>query len=107
MADTSHSIYVVETAQFGVIGYACVHWLPYLFLPGPEGYLSELFVEQTHRGKGVGKQLLNSIVTEAKHRDCSRLMLITSRGRESYRREFYLKEGWLERDGMANFVLRL
>ena len=107
MADTSHSIYVAETAQYGVIGYACVHWLPYLFLPGPEGYLSELFVEQTHRGKGVGKQLLNSIVTEAKHRDCSRLMLITSRGRESYRREFYLKQGWVERDGMANFVLRL
>lgn len=106
-ADDSHSIYVAENAQGDLVGYASAHWLPYLFLSGPEGYLSELFVEETHRGKGIGKKLLGAIVSESKRRGCSRLMLITSRSRESYKREFYSKEGWVERDGMANFVLKL
>jgi GNAT superfamily N-acetyltransferase len=86
-ADDCHSIYVAQSAKDGVIGYASAHWLPYLFLSGSEGYLSELFVEETQRGKGIGKRLLEAIVSEAKNRGCSQLMLITSRSRESYKRE--------------------
>ena len=104
ISDNSHSIFVAENAFSSLVGYASVHWLPYLFLTGPEGYISELFVDTDSRGMGIGRKLLEAIRNEAKLRDCSRLMLVTSRTRESYMREFYLKEGWSERKEVANFV---
>lgn len=106
-ADDSHTIYVADNVNVGVVGYVSVHWLPTLFLLGPEGYLSELFVDQSHRGHGLGKRLLDAVVNEGKNRGCSRLMLITSQSRESYKRRFYSQVGWLERDEMSNFVLQL
>ncbi len=54
MADDSHSVLVAEDAKGAIMGYVAVHWLPYLMLPGPEGYVSELFVAETARGMGVG-----------------------------------------------------
>ena len=99
----SHSVYVaVEAGQ--VVGYTAVHWLPYLFLTGLEGYVSELFVRETVRGQGVGRQLLAAVETEARQRGCTRLSLLNGRHRESYQRQFYEKMGWEERPLMANFV---
>jgi GNAT superfamily N-acetyltransferase len=106
-ADNSHSTYVAETYNGEIVGYAAVHWLPYLFLPGPEGYLSELFVSESVRGQGVGSKLLHIIEEEARALGCCRLMLITSRNRESYTRGFYRKSGWDERELIRNFVLPL
>ncbi len=103
-ADGSHSVYVAEAAGGGVAGYAAVHWLPYLFLPGPVGYVSELFVAQCARGQGTGTQLLATVREEARARGCSRLSLLNMRERESYVRRFYAKDGWEERPDAANFV---
>lgn len=103
----SHSVYVAETGNGEVVGYVSVHWLPSLFLPAPEGYLSDLFIEATHRGKGIARELLAVVEREAKDRGASRLALITNRNREAYRRRFYSKMGWIERDNMANFVFDL
>lgn len=102
-SDQSHSIYVAEE-DGNVVGYAAVHWLPYLFFAGAEGYVSELFIHETARGKGIGTQLLAAVKEEAGERGCARLMLINSRDRESYMRKFYEKQGWKERAEMANFV---
>ena len=107
LADTSHSVYVAETADRGVLGYVNVHWLPYLFLQGPEGYVSELFVGENARGLGVGSKLLQAVEKEARSRGCSRLMLISSNTRESYSRGFYPKRGWDEREIIKNFILSL
>ncbi len=106
-ADDSHSLYVAESSGGEVVGYAAIHWLPYLFLKGPEGYLSELFVRESERGKGIGTRLMEVIKAEARVHGCSRLMLVNSRSRESYRRGFYKELGWEEREGVANFVQRL
>ena len=107
LADDSHSIFVAEARDGKIVGYGSVHWLPYLFLKGPEGYVSELFVRESARGKGVGKQLLRKIETEARARGCARLSLINLRNRESYMRQFYVKAGWEERAEAANFVYRI
>jgi GNAT superfamily N-acetyltransferase len=104
LADDSHSIYVAESSHGEIAGYGSVHWLPYLFMSGPEGYVSELFVRDDARGQGVGGQLLKIIEVEARARGCQRLSLINLRNRESYQRQFYLKAGWLERAEAANFV---
>jgi GNAT superfamily N-acetyltransferase len=104
LADDSHSVFVAESPDGEIVGYGSVHWLPYLFLPGPEGYVSELFVRESARGQGVGKQLLHAIEMEARVRGCVRLSLINLRHRESYQRQFYVKAGWEERREAANFI---
>ena len=104
LADDSHLLYVAESDDGKLIGYVSVHWLPYLFMRGPEGYVSELFVRDGARGQGVGRELLACIEAEAKTRGCHRLSLINLRGRESYQRQFYVKAGWRERAEAANFL---
>ena len=106
-ADRSHSVYVAEEHTGTLLGYAAVHWLPYLILSGPEGYVSELFLDEPARGQGIGRKLLDVIRGEAAERGCSRLSLLNRRDRESYQRQFYAKVGWQEREDMANFVFPL
>lgn len=69
--DVARSVYVAVTGENELVGYTAVHWLPYLFLPGPEGFVSELFVDPTERGQGVGRRLLAAVQVEAKERGCS------------------------------------
>lgn len=107
LSDASHSVYIAVGATGALVGYTAVHWLPYLFLPGPEGYVSELFVAEAARGSGIGSRLLQAIIQEARARGCSRLSLLNMRDRESYERGFYMKQGWQERPDAANFILRL
>lgn len=107
LADDSHSILVAELAAGKIAGYCAAHWLPYLILAGPEGYVSELFIQEECRGQGIGAQLLEAIEVEAQKRGCFRLMLLNMRRRESYQRQFYAKHGWEERPDAANFILPL
>jgi len=106
-ADDSHLALVAEDGQGQVLGYAAMHFLPCFMMPGPEAYVSELFVAADARGQGVGQQLLRHLEDTAQERGCARLMLITLRDRESYQREFYKKQGWQERPVIANFVRNL
>jgi len=107
VASPSHSIYVAEETTGRVVGYAAVHWLPYLLLAGPEGYVSELFVHVAAQDRGIGTLLLDEIRRAGQERGCSRLSLLNMRNRESYRRGYYRKVGWEERENAANFVLLL
>jgi len=107
MADDSHSVYVAEWPEEKIAGYGSVHWLPYLFMAGPEGYVSELFVRAEARAQGLGRRLLGVIEIEARRRGCQRLSLLNLRDRESYRRQFYPKSGWQERGEASNFVYNL
>jgi GNAT superfamily N-acetyltransferase len=107
LADASHSLYIAHDARGRIIGYTNVHWVPCLFLPGPEGYVSELFVAEAARGQGVGTRLLQVVREEARSRGCARLSLLNMRGRESYQRGFYAKDGWEERTDAANFIFEL
>jgi GNAT superfamily N-acetyltransferase len=105
--DDSHTVYVAENEGDEIAGYAAVHWLPYLLLLGPEGYVSELFIREADRGQGIGTRLLETMKKEAEARGCARLMLLNMHERESYQRGFYKKQGWEERPDAANFVYPL
>ena len=107
LANNSHSAFAAQLPDGKIVGYGSVHWLPYLFLQGPEGYVSELFVRESARGQGIGRELLKVIETEAKTRGCVRLSLINLRNRESYMRQFYVKAGWQERPEAVNFIYRI
>jgi GNAT superfamily N-acetyltransferase len=107
LADESHSVYVGVDETGEVLGYVSVHWLAYLFLPGPEGYVSELFLRPSARGQGLGSSLLETVRTEAQERGVYRLSLLNNKSRESYERGFYQKNGWEERPIMSNFIYRM
>ncbi len=107
LADDSHLVLVAETDRNKILGFVSVHWLPYFLFKGNEGYVSELFVHASARGSGVGTRLVEAVKEEARKRGCHRLMLVNSRERPSYQREFYKKNGWQERESMANFVFEL
>ena len=103
----SSAAYVAENAEGDVAGYCAVHWVPFLFMRGGEAYVTELFVRPSDSGKGIGSALLDTVIAEARQRGCSRVSLLNGRDGQSYRRDFYKKRGWVERDGMANFILPL
>jgi GNAT superfamily N-acetyltransferase len=107
IAGDAHTVLVAADQNEHLLGYAAVHWLPYLFLPGPEGYVSEIFVHKDLRGQGAGRALLDAVIAEARSRGCCRLQLINVRNRESYARGFYAKNGWEERPDAASFTLYL
>jgi len=107
LADESHAIYVGVDENANLAGYVSVHWLAYLFLPGPEGYISELFVRPGARGQGIGAALLEAVKQDASERGCHRLSLLNNKKRESYERSFYKKNGWEERPEMSNFIYLL
>jgi GNAT superfamily N-acetyltransferase len=107
LSENSHSAFVAENEAQEVVGYSSIHFLPYFFLPGLEGYVSELFISAKVRGQSIGTALLDQIILEARKRGCARLSLINSRTRESYQRKFYEQHGWKERTEVAAFVLPL
>ncbi len=107
LVDDSHTVLVATDAAGAIVGYTAVHWLPYLFLGGPEGHVSELFIAEAVRGEGIGTALLDAVVAEARDRGCARLLLAAVTSRESYLRGFYPKRGWTERADMREFVLEL
>ena len=90
-----------------ITGFIHTHWQPSLLHSGGEGFVSALFIHPEHRGRGLGKVLLEHIQEEGKRRGSSRLTLLNMRDRHSYERGFYAKLGWKERPDAANFVYDL
>ncbi len=104
LSDDSHRVLVAVAENGEMLAYTSVHWNPYLIHTGPEGYVSELFVQDFARGHGVGARLLEAVKKEARSRGCQRLLLLNIRSRESYMRGFYKKRGWIEWEDAAPFV---
>ena len=105
--NSNNSIYVAEEED-KIIGFIGFHIIPYLILSGKtEGYISELFIREESRGKNIGGKLLDIVLKEAKEKDCTRLHLINFKDMESYKRGFYKKHGWEEREEGADFIYSL
>lgn len=98
------SVYFAQDRQKKIIGYIVAHWIPFPFIMGHEGYVSNLIVLKTCRGEGIGTKLMTAAEKEAKKRGCCRLILNNPRKSESYKRSFYKKHGFTERVNFANFV---
>jgi GNAT superfamily N-acetyltransferase len=102
-----HDILVAELDDGIIAGYLNMHRQPCLTFATPEGFISELFVHEDWRGRGVGGRLLEEAERLARDRGWWRLHLVNHRERDSYRRKFYESRGWEERPQMADFILKL
>jgi GNAT superfamily N-acetyltransferase len=104
-ADDRHTIMVAEDQNGEVVGYTAVHWVQYLIASDTRGYVSELLVLPSARGRGIGRRLLEVVKEQAVARGGSRLMVVNVSNRITYPRRFFLKLGWKERPEVTNFIL--
>jgi predicted N-acetyltransferase YhbS len=102
-----NALLLVAELKGKVVGYIHGEIVTYLLFAGREMLVSELFVRENVRGRGVGKALLNTIESEAVNQKCFRISVLNSRERESYKRGFYPSLGYEERTHTANFTKRL
>lgn len=79
-----------------IIGLITMSHRPQLRLTGTLLSIDELIVSEVARGCGVGRTLLNEAKAIARSLGAERIELHTRRTRESYRRQFYIKNGFTE-----------
>jgi ribosomal protein S18 acetylase RimI-like enzyme len=101
----AHSqIFVCHDANQNSIGYINFHLVMSPMIGGPELYITDLLVKEGMRGQGIGESLLSEAEEYARDHKCDRMMLLNNRETEGYRRDFYKKHGFTERENWANFV---
>jgi len=106
IAEDGTLLFVAEISE-RVVGYVHGEIVTYLLFAGREMLVSELFVRESVRSKGVGKALMALIEAEAAKHRCFRISVHNGRERESYRRGFYPSLGYEERTQTALFIKRL
>jgi GNAT superfamily N-acetyltransferase len=89
-------VFLAEEDLGKVIGLMSISYRPQLRLAGTLVCIDELVIAEEARGMGVGKALLNVAKDIAAQLGAKRLELHTNRGRVSYQRAFYVKNGFSE-----------
>jgi N-acetylglutamate synthase-like GNAT family acetyltransferase len=97
LADRSQCVWLAEREGL-VVGLMSISQRPQVRLAGPIVTIDELVVTEAARGSGIGAKLLELAKAEATRIGARRLELLTARGRPSYRRGFYVKNGFTESD---------
>jgi len=87
--DRNAVILVAET-KGETIGYAYgeIEGYDYMSLRGPAGVLNDLIVDPAHRGRGVGRLLLDEIISRLKSRGVPRIVLSTAAKNKAAQRLF-------------------
>jgi ribosomal protein S18 acetylase RimI-like enzyme len=88
--DAPDAAVLVAEAGAGVIGYAyiAVESYDYMSLRGPAGVLHDLIVDPAHRGRGVGRLLLEAALAHVQANGLSQLVLSTAERNEAAQRFF-------------------
>jgi ribosomal protein S18 acetylase RimI-like enzyme len=107
LIEGDNALLLVAELNGKVAGYVHGEIVTHLLFAGREMFVSEIFVREEARGKGVGRALMTAIEAEAVKRKCFRIGVLNHRERESYKRGFYSNLGYEERAHMAHFTKRL
>lgn len=83
-------VVLVAAGEGGVLGYtyAGVEGHDYMSLRGPAGVLYDIVVDPEHRGRGVGRLLLEATVSALADRGAPRVVLSTAERNDSAQRLF-------------------
>jgi GNAT superfamily N-acetyltransferase len=88
---------VVAEVDEEVVGLAHLQVTPTIEYDRPAAKIGALVVEESHRGEGVGRALVDALEQEARARGCV-VMFLTTSGRRTDAHEFYRRVG-LEETG--------
>jgi N-acetylglutamate synthase-like GNAT family acetyltransferase len=86
---------VVAEVDGEVVGLAQLHVSPTMALERPAAKIDGLVVDESYRGRGVGRALVAEMEAEARVRGCS-LLYITTAARRQDAHEFYRRVGLKE-----------
>jgi GNAT superfamily N-acetyltransferase len=87
-------VFVAEEAQ-SLVGFLAgrIRSMPAHFGSQPAGFIGEVFVLDSHRGRGIAQELLSLAQSWFHERDVHRVELQVVAG-NTQAREFYLRRGW-------------
>ncbi|HVP36003.1 MAG TPA: GNAT family N-acetyltransferase [Terriglobales bacterium] len=92
--DPAHHILLAKDED-GVVGFVNFSVRKTILHPGPSGLIDELVVSTSHRGKGIGKNLLQAAIEKCRKLGCCEVEVTTEKS-NSRAREFYKKCGFKE-----------
>ncbi len=93
LVDANGAYIVVAVHEGDIIGMATLQTLISTAEGGPCGLIEDVVVDESHRGQGVGKALMNHLVVRAEEQGLTRLQLLADRDNTSAL-DFYRKDGW-------------
>ena len=67
---------IVALEKGNVIGYASIHYIKKI--TRKSGIIEDVVVKENHRGKGIGKLLVNNLIEKAKKNNCDKIILSSS-----------------------------
>lgn len=95
-ADPRQLLMVAEMEQAGVVGTLQITWLTNLSAAGRDDCLLEsVHVDAALRGQGIGAQMIEWAIAEARAHDCRRVQLTTNKLRLDAHR-FYRRLGFAQ-----------
>lgn len=97
-------IYLVATNVNQVIGFGSLTLKDDLWPEGQVAYLDELVIDDRHRNKGIGAQLLERLIFIAKQKGCYRIELTSAFYRKESHR-FYERHGFASRAYVFSKIL--
>lgn len=102
--DPASRVCMRVAAENGALaGFAIHHWHDSTWVATPDCYLEDLYVDETIRGKGIGRALLDDLVTICKRNGWSRLYWHTDEGN---RRAQALYDSYVKPDGHIRYRLK-
>lgn len=100
----SYAVKFVAEIDGKAIGRAYLYFIYNGLHEKPYGLMEDVFVEEEYRGRGIGTQLVQTVIAEAKARGCYKLIGQSRYGREKVH-ELYQKLGF--EDHGKNFRINL
>lgn len=93
MNQESHYLngFVIEDELTGLVGYVTYFYAYYTWI-GKSMYMDDLYVKPEYRGKGLGRELIQSVLDKAKEDNCKKLRWQVS-GWNKKAIDFYKKLG--------------
>ncbi len=88
-----HVYLVVMSTGNKIIGFASMRWKYDLWTQGKVAHLDEIIIDDSCRGKGIGKKLLNHLEKKAKQLKCNVIICESALKRKKTHR-FYTKLDW-------------
>ncbi|MGB6154026.1 MAG: GNAT family N-acetyltransferase [Pricia sp.] len=103
LQEDNHVIFAICTVEQEIVGIALL--ATYKVISGRRGMIEDVVVDIEHRGKGIGRRLMEKLLEEAKNKHLDSVMLFSGHHREAAI-NLYKSLGFSQRDsGVYNLKL--